>query len=176
MVIERFVELGYRTMLFLLNAATMGMPQKRVRVFFIATRAVLHLPKLTLNFNERPILYREIRGGTGRSLDPSSKTYNKWLKRRPRDMCVGYIMRRTEAKENNFNTILVHDKRVLNTIASNSQFVRYNEPNYISEQDIIRAQTFPQDYDFLDADVQYICGMSVPPVMMKNIAEQIAQQ
>ena len=176
MVIERFVELGYRPQLFLLNAATMGVPQKRVRVFFIAARADLHLPKLTLNFNERPILYREIRSGTGRPLDPSSKTYKRWLKRRPRDMSVGDITKRIEGKENNFNTILVHDHRVLNTIASNSQFVRYNEPYFISAQDIIRAQTFPQDFDFLNADVQYVCGMSVPPVMMKKIAEQIYRQ
>lgn len=176
MVIERFEELGYRPQLFLLNAATMGVPQKRERVFFVASRRDLKLPKLQLNFNERPILYREIRSGKGRPLDPNGKTYQRWLKRRPRDKCVGDITKRTEGKENNFNTILVHDHMVMNTITSNSQYVRFDEPYYISDQDIIRAQTFPQDYSFMDAGVQYVCGMSVPPVMMKKIAKQIHKQ
>ena len=39
--------------------------------------------------------------------------------------------------------------------------------------DIINAQTFPQDYNFLKQDVKYVCGMSVPPVMMAQIADQV---
>lgn len=31
-------------------------------------------------------------------------------------------------------------------------------------------------YNFLNQNVQYICGMSVPPIMMKKIAEQIKIQ
>ena len=54
-----FDEIGYDSQLFLLNAATMGVPQKRERVFFICRRRDLNLPKITLSFHERPILYRE---------------------------------------------------------------------------------------------------------------------
>lgn len=76
----------------------------------------------------------------------------------------------------NFNSILIKDDRVPNTIASNSCFIRYDEPYFISDTDIIRIQTFPQDCNFMDADVQYVCGMSVPPLMMKKIAKQIHLQ
>ncbi len=37
-------------------------------------------------------------------------------------------------------------------------------------------QSFPLDYDFMGANTQYVCGMSVPPIMMKRIAEQIYKQ
>ena len=46
----------------------------------------------------------------------------------------------------------------------------------MTDKDIIGCQTFPQDYDFMDQSVQYICGMSVPPVMMAKISEQVYKQ
>ncbi|MBG9943912.1 DNA cytosine methyltransferase [Brevibacillus formosus] len=176
LVAKRFREMGYEPQLFRLNSATMGVPQKRERIFFIARRRELELSDLALEFKERPTLYKEIRSGRGRPLDPNTRTYKRWLKRRPIDSSFGDITERVEGKESNFNSILVHDDRVPNTIASNSCFIRYDEPYYISDSDIIRIQTFPKDYDFLDADVQYVCGMSVPPVMMKKIAQEIYKQ
>ncbi|MGZ0050158.1 DNA cytosine methyltransferase [Brevibacillus gelatini] len=176
LVKRRFEELGYRAQLFLLNSATMGVPQKRERIFFIAHRRDLQLPQLSLQFQERPVLYKEVRSGRGRPLDPNSVTYKRWLKRRPKDASIADITERTEGKENNFNTIIVHNDRVPNTIASNSWFIRYDEPYFISDMDIIRIQTFPRDYDFMGADVQYVCGMSVPPLMMKGIASAIYVQ
>lgn len=176
LVKRRFEKLGYRAQLFLLNSATMGVPQKRERIFFIAHRRDLQLPQLSLQFQERPVLYKEVRSGRGRPLDPGSVTYKRWLKRRPKDASIADITERTEGKENNFNTIIVHNDRVPNTIASNSWFIRYDEPYFISDMDIIRIQTFPRDYDFMGADVQYVCGMSVPPLMMKGIASAIYDQ
>ena len=46
----------------------------------------------------------------------------------------------------------------------------------MTDRDIINCQTFPQDYDFMNQNVQYVCGMSVPPVMMAKITEQVYQQ
>ncbi|MBL0387907.1 DNA cytosine methyltransferase [Tumebacillus sp. ITR2] len=175
-VVESFAQIGYIVQLFLLNGATMGVPQKRERVFFIARRHDLRLPDLQLKFGEPPVLYRDIRSGRGRPIDPKSRTYQRWLKRRPADKSMAHVALRTEGKNNNFNTIIVHDHRVLNTIASNSVFVRYDEPYHISNEDIIRSQAFPRDYNFLEGDPQYVCGMSVPPLMMKKIAEQVNRQ
>ncbi|WP_400163061.1 DNA cytosine methyltransferase [Brevibacillus sp. TJ4] len=176
LVKRRFEELGYRAQLFLLNSATMGVPQKRERIFFIAHRRDLQLPQLSLQFQERPVLYKEVRSGRGRPLDPKTMTYQRWLKRRPADDSFGDINERLEGKAKNFNSILVKNDRVPNTIASSSCFIRYDEPYYISDMDIIRIQTFPRDYDFMGADVQYVCGMSVPPLMMKRIASAIHDQ
>lgn len=52
------------------------------------------------------------------------------------------------------------------------------EGNHPSELDIIHAQTFPEDYDFLDDSwntVAYICGMSVPPIMIKRIVQRLIE-
>ncbi|WP_345774789.1 DNA cytosine methyltransferase [Paenibacillus amylolyticus] len=76
----------------------------------------------------------------------------------------------------NFNTILLKNQKVANTLASSSVFLRDDVPEHITDTDAIRMQTFPSDYDFMDANVQYVCGMSVPPVMMHRIAEQIHLQ
>ena len=49
----------------------------------------------------------------------------------------------------------------------------------ISIKDVIHAQTFPEDYNFIrltSANITYICGMSVPPVMIKRIVERLIDQ
>lgn len=136
----------------------------------------MNLLPFKLSFNEPPIVYKEFRSGHGARLKEISKLYKRWVKRRPSDNNVGDITKRIEGKESNFNTILVKNSLVPPTLASGSVFVRYDEPYYISERDIILMQSFPLDYDFMDASVQYVCGMSVPPVMMKKISEQIYKQ
>jgi len=173
MVLSRMREIGYRPQLFLLNAATMGVPQKRERLFFIAAREDMPFPKLKLEFNESPILYGDIRSGEGKPINPDSKTYERWHKKRPPDLNMGDVTEREEGKMSNFNTILLKNNKVANTLASSSVFLRDDVPQHITDADIIRMQTFPADYDFMDASVQYVCGMSVPPVMMQRIAEQI---
>ncbi|CAI6221523.1 DNA (cytosine-5-)-methyltransferase [Bacillus inaquosorum] len=176
LIIEKAKEIGYDVQLFVLNAATMGVPQRRERVFFIGRRKDLKLPPLKLHFNERPILYKEIRSGRGSRLKENTKTYKRWVKRKPSDTDIGQITRRLEGKETGFNTVLIKNSLVPPTLASGSIFLRYDEPYYISRQDVILIQSFPLDYDFMDASVQYVCGMSVPPLMMKRIAEQIHKQ
>jgi DNA (cytosine-5)-methyltransferase 1 len=52
------------------------------------------------------------------------------------------------------------------------------EKTRVSCEDIINAQTFPQDYIFANrtrAEVQYICGMSVPPIMIKRIVTKLIE-
>ncbi|MHA2856913.1 DNA cytosine methyltransferase [Paenibacillus lautus] len=176
LVLSRMRRIGYRPQLFLLNSATMGVPQKRERVFFVAARNDMPFPKLKLEFNEEPILYRDIRADQGPPINPESKTFQRWHKKRPPDLNMGDVTEREEGKTSNFNTILVKDQKVANTLASSSVFLRDDVPQHISDTDIIRMQTFPSDYDFMDADVQYVCGMSVPPLMMQRIAEQIYLQ
>lgn len=176
LVLSRIREIGYRPQLFLLNSATMGVPQKRERLFFIAAREDLRLPKLRLEFNEPPVLYRDIREGDGPTINPQSLTFQRWLKRRPKDLSIGDITAREEGKVKNFNTILIKNQKVPNTIASSSVFLRTDQPQHLSDEDIIRIQSFPRDYAFLDVSVQYVCGMSVPPLMMKRIASEINKQ
>ncbi|WYU49978.1 DNA cytosine methyltransferase [Bacillus sp. FSL K6-0047] len=175
---DRANEIGYDVQLFLLNAAKMGVPQRRERVFFVGRKKSLGMNALQLKgiFNQKPIPYGEFRSGKGARLNEQSKTYRRWLKRKPTDKNFGDITKRVEGKQTNFNTILVRDNDVVPTLASGSGFVRFDEPYYISTLDIVHIQSFPIDYDFKDAQPLYVCGMSVPPLMMKGLAEQIAKQ
>ncbi|MGM0214948.1 DNA cytosine methyltransferase [Enterococcus sp. AZ109] len=172
-IIESLDRAGYVTQLFRLNAATMGVPQKRERVFFICHRKDLKFPKLNLEFSCTPITYGDVRSGRGRKIPTESETYKRWEKRRPNDRSLGDVMKREFGRDSNFSTIIFKDQLVPNTITSSSMYLRDDVPEFISREDFIRIQTFPQDYNFLDKNVQYVCGMSVPPIMMKKIAEQI---
>jgi DNA (cytosine-5)-methyltransferase 1 len=59
-IFKTFDEAGYNVQLFLLNAASMGVPQKRERVFFIGYRKELCFGKLELRFNEKAIVFGEV--------------------------------------------------------------------------------------------------------------------
>lgn len=176
LILSRMRQIGYRAQIFLLNSATMGVPQKRERIFFFAAREDQSFPPLKLEFNEPPVLYGQVRSGAGAALSRERVTYKRWLLRRPSDSDVGDITRRTEGRQTSFNTRFLSGNKVPNTILSSSVYLRHDEPCRISNDDFIRIQTFPADYDFMDADVQYVCGMSVPPLMMQRITEQIALQ
>jgi DNA (cytosine-5)-methyltransferase 1 len=178
LIVKKFNEIGYKVQLFLLNAATMGVPQKRERVFFVATRKDIQFPNLVLNFNETPIKYGKIKDSKYKPLGKDTMIYHRWKKRVKSDSNLGDTVKRTEnGKISSFNTQYLKDDRVPNTIAAGGSLpVRFDVPGYATERDIKIIQTFPQDYDFLGSNVQYICGMSVPPIMMKKISEQVKIQ
>ena len=48
----------------------------------------------------------------------------------------------------------------------------YNEI-FKNKVELLKASTFPQDYNFLNVKEDYLCGMSVPPVMTAQIATRI---
>jgi len=177
LIIKKLEEAGYRTQIFLLNSARMGVPQKRERVFFISTREDLNFPKLKLEFNEKLITYGEIKDTAYKTINKDTMLYQRWLRRSRKDNSLCDTIERTEnGKISSFNTQFVKDNRIPNTLAAGSLFLRFDVPASISDRDIKLIQTFPQDYNFLNQNVQYICGMSVPPVVMKKISEQIKIQ
>jgi len=46
----------------------------------------------------------------------------------------------------------------------------------LTDNEILKIGTFPLDYNFSRNNVQYLVGMSVPPVMMAHIADQVFNQ
>lgn len=52
----------------------------------------------------------------------------------------------------------------------------YSKPILMSNTEIIKASSFPLDYDFGKENVCYVCGMSVPPIMMAQVANNIYEQ
>ena len=175
-IFKAFDEAGYSTQLFLFDSAYMGVPQSRQRCFFIARRKDLNLPKVAMAFNEKPILFGEVRTENGLSLerDGKVKRYIKYMK--PTDRSVSDILEREIGESALFGTQISQDHYVASTLTSSSMSIRGCDGLKYSDGDHVNVQTFPQDYDFLDQPVRYICGMSVPPVMMAQVASQVAQQ
>lgn len=175
-IFKQLAKSGYSAQMFLLNSAFMGVPQKRERVFVIAHRNDLQVNRLELKFNERPIPYSEIKSRYAPPIHQNTKSLWYWKQRIPSDKSVGDISRRICGKPRGFTNAIIHDGSVANTLTANGTFLRYSEPAYLSDEDMIHIQTFPEDYDFMDQSVQYVCGMSVPPIMMQRISEQIYNQ
>lgn len=174
-IIKSFRKANYEPQIFLLNSKFMGVPQARERVFFIARRKDLNLPKLNLKFNEKPIVYKEFKDKDFKPINKNTKTYELWLQRNQRDMGLDDVNLRINNKGSLFSHRFIHDNKVCSTLTSKS-ILRFDVPGTLSDRDIKIIQTFPQDFDFLNNNIQYVCGMSVPPIMMEKIAEQIYKQ
>ena len=173
-ILARFREIGYEVQLFKLNAAFMDVPQKRERVFFIANR--MGYGALKLNFNHTPIRFGKVRVVEGKEINPDSLLAKRLKFAKENDRRVADILIRMYGENTNFGSVLVADDRVCNTLVSAGQFVRMADKKLFSDKDFVNVQSFPQDYDFCGNSVQYVCGMSVPPNMMANIANEIWRQ
>ena len=175
-ILARFRELGYIVQMFLLNAATMGVPQARKRVFFVAYKEEFDFAKLKLDFNEPPILFGEVRTEKGIPSKEGGVCAELLKKRKAGDRKISDISERERGRRTGFTRPIFADDEVAATVISSGNTYRFCDGMKCSNFDFINTQTFPQDYDFLDQQPQYVCGMSVPPVMMANIATEIYNQ
>ena len=175
-IFKAFREAGYEPQLFLLNAAFMGVPQRRERTVFIAQRKDLGKPKIRMAFKEAPVYFGEVRSERGRPVDPGSQSYKLMQMRRPGDRCLGDINQRWKGKNTGFTVSIVYDQEVSCTLTSGGGMFRDYDGDAFADDDFRNIQSFPQDYDFAQESPQYICGMSVPPVMMANIATEVYEQ
>lgn len=173
-------KIGYNTKHWLCKGENMGVPQTRHRVFFVAVRDDVEFDsdRIDMSFNYEPVTYGEIKDGTGEELNPQTTVY-KWLcKANREDKRLGDTIVRLGEKEKLFNERICWEHNIVQTVASGGGMYRGTEKTRVSCEDIVNASTFPQDYDFLKrtrANVQYICGMSVPPIMIKRIVTRLIE-
>jgi DNA (cytosine-5)-methyltransferase 1 len=171
---DRFSVIGYDTQLFLVNGSRMGVPQKRERVFFLSRRRDLELPPAALEFNQAPIPFGEVRTSSGGTVTEQAGMLLKH--RRPQDKNIGDINERMKGKVSRFNAMIVDDHAVCPTITAGEMNYRGADNASFSDLDYIRCSTFPEDFDFTGSPVKYVCGMSVPPVMMAHVAAAVWDQ
>lgn len=175
---------GYSVHHWLLKGEKMGIPQRRHRVFFVAIRNDLQIiPKeIDMSFNYAPILFREIKSPVGDEFTKKDGYYLLLDYATEKDKDMSDVNERITGKKSGFNTLFVRDNMIMPTIrsAGGGDTIRIEEKTRITRQDIINAQTFPQDYYFgtneTKSKVNYICGMSVPPVMIKRIVQRMIDQ
>ena len=174
-IYKQFKQIGYQVKHWLLKGETMGVPQRRHRVFFIATRLAIDLNKLNMSFIYKPIPFGIIKSQEGTEIKSETLntliSYSKYGDRNLENACM-----RCRGKSSFFNYCFVYDDQVAPTITAHCNNIRWDLKTYLSKQDIVSIATFPQDYNFLSDsfdNVAYVCGMSVPPIMIKRVAERI---
>jgi DNA (cytosine-5)-methyltransferase 1 len=179
-----FEEAGYYCQLFLLDASKMGVPQRRERVFFIALRKDLATPfldqynlfemqpKLELEFNEKAIPFKDI------SFNGIEGHTNGTLRKYWHLTKVGRSVGDFHLKGSFFSYIKVDPDLPMPTIAmghgKTTQMMHYYYERYLNDIEILRACTFPSDYQ--SDRSQYVAGMSVPPVVTAQIATKLYEQ
>lgn len=187
-IYEGFEDAGYYCQHWLLDAQRMGVPQRRERVFFVCMRKDIampflyqkslfeEMPRLTLDFKEKPILYGEIMDDDiSHPIPPSYKRC--WDNRKPDDMALRDAAIRNEGVDKFFNCTFVKADKIVPTLAAKPEStVAYHKPSFLSDAECVLASSFPMDYDFCGQRPNYVCGMSVPPVMMAQVANQIYKQ
>ena len=179
-IYKDFSDIGYTVKHWLVKGQYMGVPQTRHRVIFIAVRNdfPFDLERLDMSFNYEPIPYGVIKQGEGKPINKNTQTYKMICQATPDDLRISDIFARLGQKEKCFGAKIAWEENVLQTITAKLDYTRGVEKERISELDIIHAQTFPEDYNFLSDswnDIAYICGMSVPPIMIKRIVTRLIE-
>ena len=162
-IYKAFDEAGYTCQHWLLKGSNMGVPQGRERVFFVCLRKDLaepfmdinnlfeQKPKLDLDFNEEPILSKEVTDKGAR------------------------ISENTSYHESRFGDVLYNPDKVFPTLVTRNRYF-YDLEHYVSNETYLRVGTYPMDYDFRGTQPLYLTGMSVPPIMTAQIASRIYEQ
>jgi len=183
-IYKQFDEAGYYCQHFLLDASKMGVPQKRERVFFICLRKDLAgqflyqkdmftiMPKLGLEFKERMIPFSEIESFNEEPLfdHPSPSCFDGWNSCLPGESLYS---------DKKFDSYKINPKKVLGTLTASPSKGRSGPLHYsvfrmLTKSEVFKACTFPLDYKC--DDPYYFGGMSVPPVMMAQIASEVYKQ
>lgn len=167
---------GYACQVFLLNAATMGVPQIRERCFVIGHRKEFDLPKLVLNFNEQPILFSQVidKEDTRRTIN--GETYELFKLAKESDRTLADTNLRERGRTSGFTRPFASSSRVCPTLTTGEIILQYY-PRTLNEHELCQVSTFPMDYQCPNAGrLRWLTGMSVPPVMIAQIANQINLQ
>ena len=187
-IYEEFANAGYYVQHWLLDGQNMGLPQRRERVFFVCLRNDLakpflyqaslfdQLPRIKLDFNAPAIPFCEVADGLGDEIT-SERMRGSWEAREYGDSDLSLGNKRAFGKSSMFNSQFIYPDKVCPTLAARKDcLIRFDIPRYTSKSEVCCISSFPQDYDFCDQLPHYMCGMSVPPIMMAQVAHQVYEQ
>jgi len=169
----KFEAAGYKVQVFLLNAASMGVPQKRERVFFIGIRKDFNLPRLSLEFKEPAISFSAIENKEDLSIINNTEISKLWIKTKQ-----GKSFSTEHPNGSYFNDDKVDQFKPINTITSDPGHGswHYAIQRRLCDLELKKSGSYPIDYNFRDIKPKYLIGMSVPPVMTAQISNQIYRQ
>lgn len=171
-VFEKLCEIGYDVQVFNLNAASMGLPQARQRIFFIGIDGKFKAPKLDLHFDCDFVPFKRVDAVAKKYPDEYkelSPLYAGYWNNTPMGKPVGKF--NSASKKADWN-------KPVDTLSASSGVTMCHcfECRNLSKNELILVSSFPIDYNFEQNKPDYVMGMSVPPVMTAQISYQIYLQ
>lgn len=167
---------GYVLQVFVLNAASMGVPQMRERCFVIGHRKDINCPPLRLNFNEPQIVFGNIIDRSDRQENLPPFALQAFKKYRQGDSRLYDTNVREFGKKSCFTHFWAPEDRVCHTLCTTEHYLT-SIPRSMNENELLQVATFPMDYDYPNRNrLIFLTGMSVPPVMIAQIARQMYLQ
>jgi DNA (cytosine-5)-methyltransferase 1 len=170
-ILKELKSLGYKVKVKLLNSVNYGIPQIRQRLIFIGIRSDINIeyqyPKPFKNIITIKESIKDLKDiGLIQKLSLSRLNVYKNTKIGSKFINCG------------FNTIKVDFNKLSNTITKHVNLVHPYESRYLSINEIKRIQSFPNDFQFIGSFNQQWAriGNSVPPLLMKVIAESLKDQ
>lgn len=146
----------------------------------LAMKAIVQDMKICFNsgyhFNCPTVPFSECYDGKGKEV-VSKELRKMWEGRKPGDNDMGDTSKRIYGKEKLFSHKYAYMDKVCCTLTAQKEgIIHFDKPLYLSRGEVVSISSFPQDYDFGTQSPHYVCGMSVPPVMMAQVAERIYYQ
>lgn len=187
-IYHEFDAAGYVVCHHLLNGSAMGVPQRRERVFFTAIRKDLlrYIPRTATLFEDLPYIdmtFKEPEIHVGDFADfkgdevKGEKYRLLWENRKYGDCYQSQANERLYGESSHFGQSYIYLERVCPTLTAHRDCViHYEQPRFVSVSEVCCISSFPQDFNYLDVQPWYVCGMSVPPVMMAQVAARVYEQ
>ena len=162
-IYKQLAEAGYKVHHWLLKGEKMGVPQTRHRVFFVAAREDIGIDPSNINmtFNYEEIKYKEFKskGEEFSEAGKNGKLFKMFLQAKENERSLADVNMRLHGKGSYFQCYIVHDDDVLPTIRASRSYecYRYEDKKKTTREDVIHAQTFPEDYDFVRENFSNVC-------------------
>jgi DNA (cytosine-5)-methyltransferase 1 len=177
-VIQAYKEAGYTTQLFRLNAAQMGVPQARQRVFFVSRRDDLELNPIQLRFNEKPITF----GQACLSLPPCNEkktSLTPWAYKLWSSIKQGQQFSKVHPNGSMWNHVRIASNTPCPTLPACEVMYHPTEPRRLTTSEWLACSSFPMDMAWPAgpaSKAKWFMGMSVPPFMVQRIALEVRKQ
>lgn len=182
-ILTELKQSGYKVTAKLLNAMFFGVPQSRERMIFVGVREDLKLNPVHPKPFTKPIPIKEALTNCPKekvtTLDKNTSYYKLWKQCKPGESFSKY-----HPKGNHFGSIKVNPNLPSPTViktareSGGSGLFHWLEPRILTMSEIKRIGTFPDNYIFTGTfNTQWArIGNSVPPYLMKSIAETIYKE
>lgn len=178
---------GYAVSARVVDASLLGVPQKRKRMIFIGVRRDLGIeppfptPQQKV-YSVRDAIFDIPDSELGEYIRPKGR-YEKLSALIPQGSQMDKLLVKHGKKGTSFSLKRLHQdlpsKTLVKTSNTSAGLLHPTKNRFISTREATRLQSFPDEYDWGDSNYQQIIarlGNSVPPLMMRAIAESIDRE